>query len=48
MQWLVERWLKKSKCFEPIWRTDQSGGVSVASPNKIRVTGKEWWRIKWG
>jgi len=31
-----------------VWRTDQSGGVSVASPNKIRVTGKEWWRIKWG
>ena len=31
-----------------VWRTDYSGGVSVASPNKIRVTGKEWWRIKWG
>ena len=31
-----------------VWRTDYSGGVSVASPNKIRVTGKEWWRIRWG
>ena len=31
-----------------VWRTDQSGGVSVASPNMIRVTGKEWWRIRWG
>ena len=29
-------------------RTDQSGGIAVATPNKIRVTGKEWWRIRWG
>jgi competence protein ComEC len=31
-----------------VLRTDQSGGISLASPNKIRVTGKEWWQIKWG
>ncbi len=29
-------------------RTDDSGGIAVATPNKIRVTGKEWWRIRWG
>ena len=29
-------------------RTDESGGIAVATPNKIRVTGKEWWRIRWG
>ena len=29
-------------------RTDQSGGIAVATPNKIRVTGKEWWQIRWG
>ena len=31
-----------------VWRTDQSGGLALASPNKIRVTGKEWWQIRWG
>ncbi|NDA88762.1 MAG: MBL fold metallo-hydrolase [Actinobacteria bacterium] len=31
-----------------VWRTDQSGGISIATPNKIRVTGKEWWQIRWG
>lgn len=31
-----------------ILRTDQSGGVSLSSPNRIRVTGKEWWQIGWG
>jgi competence protein ComEC len=31
-----------------VWRTDQSGGISLATPNKIRVTGKEWWQIRWG
>lgn len=31
-----------------IWRTDHSGGISLATPNKIRVTGKEWWQIRWG
>jgi competence protein ComEC len=31
-----------------VWRTDKSGGISVATPNKIRVTGKEWWQIRWG
>jgi competence protein ComEC len=31
-----------------VWRTDQSGGLVLASPNKIRVTGKEWWQIRWG
>lgn len=31
-----------------VWRTDISGGISVAPSNKIRVTGKEWWKIKWG
>ena len=31
-----------------VMRTDQSGGIAVATPNKIRVTGKEWWRIRWG
>ena len=31
-----------------VLRTDQSGGISLASPNKIRVTGKEWWQIRWG
>ena len=31
-----------------IVRTDKSGGIAVASPNKIRVTGKEWWQIRWG
>jgi competence protein ComEC len=31
-----------------VWRTDQSGGISLATPNKIRVTGKEWWQIGWG
>ena len=31
-----------------VWRTDISGGISVSSTNKIRVTGKEWWRIRWG
>jgi competence protein ComEC len=31
-----------------LWRTDKSGGISVATPNKIRVTGKEWWQIRWG
>ena len=29
-------------------RTDKSGGIAVATPNKIRVTGKEWWQIRWG
>jgi competence protein ComEC len=29
-------------------RTDESGGIAVATPNKIRVTGKEWWRLRWG
>ena len=29
-------------------RTDQSGGIAVATPNKIRVTGKEWWQIRGG
>jgi len=31
-----------------VWRTDQSGGISLATPNKIRVTGKDWWQIRWG
>ena len=31
-----------------VWRTDQSGGISVISTNKIRVVGKEWWKIRWG
>ena len=31
-----------------IMRTDKSGGIAVASPNKIRVTGKDWWQIRWG
>ena len=31
-----------------VLRTDQSGGIAVATPNKIRVTGKEWWQIRWG
>jgi competence protein ComEC len=31
-----------------VLRTDQSGGISLAAPNKIRVTGKEWWQIRWG
>jgi len=31
-----------------VWRTDHSGGISLATPNKIRVTGKEWWQIRWG
>jgi competence protein ComEC len=31
-----------------VWRTDQSGGLALAAPNKIRVTGKEWWQIRWG
>jgi competence protein ComEC len=31
-----------------VWRTDRSGGLALASPNKIRVTGKEWWQIRWG
>jgi len=31
-----------------VLRTDQSGGIAVAAPNKIRVTGKEWWQIRWG
>lgn len=31
-----------------VWRTDLSGGISVAPTNKIRVTGKEWWKIRWG
>lgn len=31
-----------------VWRTDKSGGISVATPNKIRVTGKEWWQLRWG
>ena len=30
-----------------VWRTDQSGGISVISTNKIRVVGKEWWKIRW-
>ena len=30
-----------------VWRTDNSGGISVATPNKIRVTGKEWWKFRW-
>jgi len=29
-------------------RTDLSGGIAVATPNMIRVTGKEWWQIRWG
>jgi len=31
-----------------VLRTDQSGGIAVAAPNKIRVTGKDWWQIRWG
>jgi competence protein ComEC len=31
-----------------VMRTDKSGGIAVATPNKIRVTGKEWWQIRWG
>ena len=31
-----------------VWRTDQSGGISLVTPNKIRATGKEWWQIQWG
>jgi competence protein ComEC len=31
-----------------VLRTDISGGVSLAPPNRIRVTGKEWWQIRWG
>lgn len=31
-----------------VWRTDLSGGISVAPSNKIRATGKEWWKIRWG
>lgn len=31
-----------------VWRTDLSGGISVAPGNKIRATGKEWWKIRWG
>jgi competence protein ComEC len=31
-----------------VFRTDQSGGISLAAPNKIRVSGKEWWQIGWG
>ena len=31
-----------------VLRTDQSGGIAVATPNKIRVTGKDWWQIRWG
>ena len=31
-----------------VLRTDRSGGIAVATPNKIRVTGKEWWQIRWG
>jgi competence protein ComEC len=31
-----------------VWRTDQSGGISLVTPNKIRATGKEWWQIRWG
>ncbi|NCV73561.1 MAG: hypothetical protein EBW24_01225, partial [Actinobacteria bacterium] len=31
-----------------VWRTDLSGGISVAPRNKIRATGKEWWKIRWG
>lgn len=31
-----------------VLRTDHSGGISLALPNKIRVTGKEWWQIRWG
>jgi len=31
-----------------VWRTDQSGGLALATPNKIRVTGREWWQIRWG
>jgi competence protein ComEC len=30
-----------------VLRTDLSGGISVASTNKIRVSGKEWWKIWW-
>lgn len=30
-----------------VWRTDLSGGISLAMPNKIRVTGKEWWQLRW-
>jgi competence protein ComEC len=41
IQYLSDRGVK-------IWRTDLSGGISVSSTNKIRVTGKEWWRIRWG
>jgi competence protein ComEC len=29
-------------------RTDKSGGVAISAPNKIRVTGNDWWRIRWG
>jgi competence protein ComEC len=31
-----------------VLRTDKSGGIAIAAPNKIRVTGKDWWRIRWG
>jgi competence protein ComEC len=41
IQYLSDRGVK-------VWRTDLSGGISVSSTNKIRVTGKEWWRIRWG
>ncbi len=29
-------------------RTDRSGGIAISAPNKIRVTGKDWWQIRWG
>jgi len=29
-------------------RTDKSGGIAISAPNKIRVTGNDWWRIRWG
>lgn len=30
-----------------VFRTDKSGGISLATPNKIMVSGKEWWQIGW-
>jgi len=31
-----------------VLRTDRSGGIAISTPNKIRVTGKDWWQIRWG
>jgi competence protein ComEC len=29
-------------------RTDRSGGIAIAAPNKIHLSGKDWWQIRWG